>query len=583
MNIMEKIWEIKTKFENDFKENNPEFSDLALQMLWNRNLTEKDEIKFFLEADFNDTHDPFLFCDMEKAIDLIIKHIKAQNKIYIYGDYDADGVTASAVVFEALTTLKAEADVYIPHRVSEGYGLNKEAIDFIGKEGAKLIITVDGGIRSKEEITYAQSLGVEVIVTDHHTPPNDKKDYPDSLIINPTLPEEKYPDKKLAGVGVAFKLAQALIMKSKLPESDKDKLIRSFLDLVAIGTVADCVKLKGENRIFVKAGLEKLQRTKRLGLCELMKIAKISLDKNLESWNIGFQIGPRLNAAGRMDHANTAYMLLVSKERREAVKIAGELNQRNIDRQKITEEIFNQVEKQINAAEDKIMIGVFESKEEGEDVWNEGVVGLVSGKITSKYYRPSMVITKTAEGYKGSGRGIPEFNIIEAVEKCGELLDKYGGHPAACGFSLNRENLPEFLSKIRGIADEKLSDADLKPKISIETELKMPDIDEKTLEIVNRFAPFGQDNDRPVFLSLNAKVVDIMYMGALGSHLKLRLKQDDSRVFSAIGFGQTEKWPNVKIGDDIDIVYSLDMNEYNGRREVQFKIIDIKEANALSS
>jgi single-stranded-DNA-specific exonuclease len=576
---MEKTWQLKPVVPVEYKEKMPGFEPLVLQLLFNRGFENLTDAKNFLESGFKDTHNPFLFCDMEKAIGLVIKHIKAQNKIYIYGDYDADGVTASAVVFEALTTLKAEADVYIPHRVSEGYGLNKEAIDFIGKEGAKLIITVDGGIRSKEEISYAQSLGIEVIVTDHHTPPNDKKDYPDSLIINPTLPDEKYPDKKLAGVGVAFKFAQALIIKSKLDESDKEKLIKSFLDLVAIGTVADCVKLRGENRIFVKTGLEKLRKTKRLGLCELMKIAKISTDKNLESWNIGFQIGPRLNAAGRMDHANTAYMLLISRERREAARIAGELNQRNIDRQRITEEIFDQVEKQINVEEDKIMIGVFASKEEGEDVWNEGVVGLVSGRITSKYYRPSMVITETEEGYKGSGRGIPEFNIIEAVEKCGEFLEKFGGHPAACGFSLSRENLPMFLSKMRSIAAEKLSQVDLKPKISIETELLLSDIDEKTLESVNLFAPFGQDNDRPVFLSLNAKVVDIMYMGADGSHLKLRIKQDDSSVFSAIGFGQTERWSNVKIGSEIDIVYSLDLNEFNGRREVQFKIIDIKETN----
>ncbi len=329
-----------------------------------------------------------------------------------------------------------------------------------------------------------------MIVTDHHTPPLLKTEYPDALIINPAVPGEKYPDKKLAGVGVAFKLAQALIMKSKLEENDKEKLIQSFLDLVAIGTVADCVKLRGENRIFVKTGLEKLRKTKRLGLSELMRVAKISLDKNLESWNIGFQIGPRLNAAGRMDHANTAYMLLVSKKRDEAVRLAQELNQRNIDRQRITEEIFDQVEKQVSPEEDKIMIGVFASKEEGEDVWNEGVVGLVSGRITSKYYRPSMVITETEDGYKGSGRGIPEFNIIEAVEKCGEFLDKYGGHPAACGFSLNRENLPQFLNKMRSIADEKLFQADLKPKITLEAELRLADIDEKTLAGVNLFRAF---------------------------------------------------------------------------------------------
>lgn len=661
MSSLEKNWQILPKIDKDFIEKYPEYNRMVLQLLFNRGLTERGEIEEFLTSPapgpspaaageggqlYDSPYhggeippapfakgggfDSFLFNDMEAAVELIIKHIKAGNKIIIYGDYDADGVTASAVLYDVLTIFKAKAEVYIPDRVSEGYGLNKDAIKELAEGGAKLIITVDGGIRSREEVEYAKSLGMEVVITDHHVPPNTPPtpsqegtsnppaplskwgELPDCLIINPLVEGEKYPFKFLAGVGVAFKLAKAIIFKSKLSDEDKIKLEERILDLVAIGTVADCVSLLGENRILVKRGLEILNKTKRVGLQELIKIAQInpvkllrnngaSENKKLDSWNIGFQIAPRLNAAGRMDHANTALELLITKNKEEAETIARQLNGRNQERQQATESIVEQIELVLTpspslalAAErergdekspqphlsrgSKIIIAV---APDGE-VWNEGVVGLVAGRICEKYYLPVLVITKGEEGYKGSGRSIEEFNIMEALEECKDLFLRYGGHPMACGFSLIEKNLEEFKKRITVFANKKLKDMDLKPKIEIEAELNLDEINEEFVKSVEQFAPFGQGNDKPKFVSYGVSVVDIINMGIDGKHIKIRIMNNESGIMkpiSAVGFGQAEKWKDLRIGDKIDMVYYVEMNEFNGRREVQMKIVDIKSRN----
>jgi single-stranded-DNA-specific exonuclease len=601
----EKQWQILPIISDEFIKKYPEYSRLVLQMLFNRGLVEKEEIEEFLtpqppfgRGDLTDAsplqrggkggyrggdmHDPFLFNNMEAAMDLIIKHIKEGSKIIIYGDYDADGVTSTAILIEILTTLKANLEPYIPDRVTEGYGLNKKAISDLAKNGAKLIITVDGGIRSKEEVKLAKGLGLDVIITDHHVAPEKYDDLPDCLIVNPLVAGEKYPYKKLAGAGVAFKVAKALISKSTLPKESKNKLEEKILDLVAIGTVADCVSLIGENRNLVKRGLEVLNNTNlpagrhgRVGLKELISIAEIKV--KIDSWNIAFQIAPRLNAAGRMDHANTAFELLVIKNKEEAQALARRLNEKNIDRQRITKEIVEQISSDFeqSAMDDKIIIAVSPR----DNIWNEGVIGLAAGKLSERYYRPALVITRGEEGLKGSGRSIDEFNIMEAIEECAEFLEKYGGHPAACGFSLKEENLEKFSDKIKKIAMAKLAEIDLKPKIIIEAELKLNSVDEELINSINQFAPFGEDNERPKFASFGAKIVDIFNMGADEQHIKIRIKDsetDSVKIISAIGFGQSEQWKELKISDIIDIVYYIEMNEFNGKRDAQLKIIDIK-------
>lgn len=572
---MQKNWQILPKIKQDLIKNFSDSNQVILQLLFNRGLTEKKDIEKFLNPNYEkDTHDPFLFQDMAKAVDLIIKHIKAQNKIVTYGDYDADGVTGTALLFEVLSTLKAKTEIYIPDRVKYGYGLNEECLKEIIKNGVGLIITVDCGTRNHEEIEFIKSKNIDLIITDHHT--GNLDGLGEILFINPVNIDEKYPFKKLTGVGVSFKLAKALISKAKLGEDIKIKLEEKILDLVAIGTVADCFSLIEENRVLVKKGLEILNKTKRIGLQELIKISKIQ-GKKLSAWNIGFQIAPRLNAAGRMAHANTALELLITKDKNKAKSLAQRLNGKNIERQNVTNKIVEEIEKNIvkNYEKEKFIIAV---SPEGES-WNEGVIGLVAGKISDKYYKPTLVITKSGNVYKSSARSVDEFDIIKAIEECSELLTKFGGHPMAAGFTVEEKNLKKFTEKFGGIASKKLKGIKLQPTLKIECEIDLDQVDEGLIKELDALEPFGQDNPRPNFVSRNVQIKDIMTMGADGQHIKFRLAPSNSTRLDgmwAVAFGRAQEWQNLKIGDTINVVYYMEINEFNGRREVQLKLIDIK-------
>ncbi|PLX20931.1 single-stranded-DNA-specific exonuclease RecJ [Candidatus Parcubacteria bacterium] len=569
--MSKKQWEVSKKASEDFFKENPKYDRVSLQLLFNRGMKTEKEIEDFINPDFSyDTHDPFQFKEMNTVVDLIIKHIKEGNKITVYGDYDVDGVTSSSLLINTLRSLKGLVDVYIPDRRLEGYGIHNDAIDQIIEKGTKLIISVDCGIRNKEEVAYAKEKGIDIIITDHHTSSEKIEDLPDCPIINPRTPGETYPFNKLAGVGVAFKVSQALISKAKIDDEMKDRLLERGMDLFAIGTVADCVELVGENRSLLIKGLEILDSTNRVGVRELMNIAKINQDKKIESWNIGFQIAPRLNAAGRMKHAITAFNLLITEDRAEAKKLASELNKRNVERQEITEEIINYIEKTLDHSDD-ILVAI---SPEGE-AWEEGVVGLVSGRVTEKYYKPSLIITRTEEGFKGSGRSIDELNILDLLKKCEGTIEKYGGHAKACGFSINEDKIEEFVSQVKKEATKALASKEINPKIDVELELDLDLVNEELINKIQRFAPFGEANPAPVFLSREIKVMDKMGMGADGQHLKMKLKNDKSGLISALGFWQTEKWKDIEIGDTIDIVYTLENNEFNGRVDPQMRIVDI--------
>jgi single-stranded-DNA-specific exonuclease len=561
-------WELKSVAANDFNK-------IILQLLFNRRLINKEEIKSFFQPDEIGLSDPFLLKNMEAAAILTIKNIKEQNLIAVCGDYDTDGVTATAALIEILKIFKAKTSVFIPGRTSGGYGLNKKAIDELAKNGAKLIITVDNGIRSKEEVIYAKKLGLDVIITDHHEPPLDKNDWPDCLIINPKA--EDYSYKSLAGVGVAFKFIQGLIKLSKLNEQLKNKLAEKVLDLVAIGTVADMVSLLGENRTLVSQGLKVINQGKRLGIAELIKVAQTNgnLNKKVNSFHIGWQISPRLNSAGRMDHANTAYELLITKDKTEAQTIAKKLNVKNSERQKITEEITAYcceiIEKRM--LNDKMLAVCSPNiEDDSAEGWQEGVVGLVAGRLCEKYARPVLVITKTKNEIKGSGRSIDEFNIMKAVEGSSEFLEKFGGHAAACGFTLkSKKDLDGFIKQTKKIANQALAKIELSSKILIEAEIDLLDINDELLEALEKFEPYGEDNDKPKFLSRGLKIMDKVNMGADAQHIKFRF---DS--IWAVAFSQAENLKDFKIGDEVDVVYYLEFNEFNGRRTAQMKIVDIK-------
>ncbi len=595
-----KEWLLMSSSTVDVAQIKANFSVIFQQLLFNRGLNTPESINSFLQGELNPElarplfkgadylfYDPFLFKDMEKAVDLIISHLKKRQPIVVYGDYDADGVTSSVILLETLRLLNGQAEVYLPDRVSEGYGLNKKAINQIQQAGFKLIITVDNGIRNQAEVAYAKSKGLDVIITDHHVLPEDVKDLPDCPIINPADKRNNYPCPFLAGVGVAFKLISALLLKSNLSDAQKRMIAEKSLDLVAVGTIADMVSLLSENRLLVKKGLELLNQGKRPGLQELIKVSKLNNDKKLEAWNVGWQLAPRLNAASRLSHANTAFALLTADNLTEAQELAEELNQRNTSRQQITKEITEQVEKQIDASNlPAIIIGVATENE----VWNEGVIGLVAGRIAEKYYRPTLIITRLVEeaefdvatkklvpkkiAFKGSGRSIVELNLIAAIEQCASHLDKYGGHPMACGFSVkSEENLQAFKNQLNNIVEQALSGKKLIPKLEIEAEVKPAEINLNLVEEIDLLAPFGQHNQQPKLVTYNLLVEDVVHMGFENQHLKIRV----AGVW-ALAFGLAEKYKQVKVGDIIDVVYYLELNEFNGRKEAQLKIIDLRLA-----
>ncbi|HOE81069.1 MAG TPA: single-stranded-DNA-specific exonuclease RecJ [bacterium] len=555
------------------KKSNSELAELNLpfiieQILHNRGLDKVAEIRQFLglesfSADLKD------FSQLSLAVEVIVKHIKAGNLIVVYGDYDADGVTASTILLETLAILKAKTRIWLPDRVTEGYGLNTMAIDELADLGAKLIITVDTGIRNKQEVAYAQKKGLEVIVTDHHRESPEPTEWPDCLIINSTMAREKYPCKFLAGVGVAYKLVQAILERSTLSDNQKKTLERRCLDLVALGTIADCVPLLMENRQLVKEGIEIMNTSTspRIGLKELARVAQISGEIN--EWNISWQLAPRINVAGRLDHANSAYRLLTTKDRDEAAQIADDLNQKNNERQQKTQEIIDFCLSELLELQADDSLLVFISPR--QDPWPEGIIGLVAGRLAEKTGKPVLVITKSEQGYKGSGRSnVENFSLIALLEEVASNLDRYGGHAGACGFNLKVQQLPNFLIDIKKLAVKKLAKLDLQPKLLIDAELPVDAIDMSIAEWIEKLAPFGQGNPEPKFVAYHEVIDDINTAGISQQHLKLRFGN-----YWALAFRQAENYSDLRPGQIVNIVYNLEINRYNSHAEPQLKIIDL--------
>lgn len=567
---MEKRWKIKELLPPNLAEKFPEMDRVILQLLYNRGLTKQSEIDVFLGPDYErDQHNPFLFRQMKKAVKLILVAIEKQRKIVVYGDYDADGVTSTALLYSTLKKIGADnLSVYIPNRLHEGYGLNMTAVEELGKQGTELIITVDCGITNVEEVKAARQLGMQVIVTDHHL--TGKKLPVAEALICPTVPEEKYPFKNLAGVGVAFKLAQALLRSVGQANSAFEKWL---LDLVAIGTIADMVPLLGENRTLAKWGLLVLGKTQRLGLRELIENAGIK--KDVQSYNVGFQIAPRLNAAGRMDHANTAYELLITDDEAEAMAISNELNEKNRQRQKVTEEMIKISLEQIGepAEKEKILFSQY-------DGWSPGLVGLAAGRLCDRFNRPVIVFGKSGDKYVGSGRSIEEFDITKALAVCAEYLEDFGGHKQACGLTIiGEDNLNKFKEKMGRLAKKALAGVELKPSLSIEAEISLRQANWDLVDGLSKFEPFGEANPEPLFLTRNLEVDNIFKMGTNGQHLKLMLRDESQPAAKKfVGFNMVEAWfEKLAVGDKIDVVYRLGVNEWNGNREIEFRLVDIRK------
>jgi len=541
------------------------------QLLFSRGLTTEKEISEFITPNYQtDSLSPFAFRDMEKVVERIKTARDNKEQVVIFGDYDADGITSSAILKETFDCLGVESFVYIPNKHKEGYGINSDAIAMFKEKNASLIITVDCGITSISEVEKANSFGMDVIITDHHHVP---ENLPNAYaIINPHQDGCGYPFADLAGVGVAFKVVQAIFEKL-MPE--KIQLSKWMLDLVAIGTIADCVPLVGENRLFVKYGLVVLSKTRRVGLLELFTVGRIDINENEipDTKKVSFYIAPRINAAGRINHASLAYNLVVEKDVIKARDFALELEANNAERQKITEKIVDEVKVLAeNSFKDKKFIFAI------SEHFSIGVVGLVAGKIAQKYNKPVAIFQKSEQVSKGSFRSIPQINIIETIGQCSELLVKYGGHSQAAGVSVANENLEKFYEKMDSLISGQLEGIELVEEFKIDGEIQTGEIDFDLVEDLEKLKPFGQGNDEPIFVIRDLIVREKRDIGTGNKHIKLFLSPSDGspKIFEAISFNGYEKYRNVLQNDHIDIACNIQKDEWNGNKKIQLTIVDVK-------
>ncbi len=568
-------WQLRPTLDPELPSRFPELNSVILQLLFNRGLVTQEAIDNFLNPGFEEhLFDPYLFKDMEKALVRLFEVINTGGKIMIYGDYDADGVCSTTVLYEAVTGLGANVEIYIPFRDTEGYGLNQKVTQQIIDQKFDLVITVDCGVANVTEVKMFQDSGIDVIILDHHEEP---LVLPQPLaLINPNVKSCGYPESRLCGAGVAFKFVQAIIkwqekhdLAVKLPLGFEKWL----LDLVAVATVGDIVPLLKENRVLVKYGLVVLEKTKNLGLAKLIELVSQRPGK-IDSEYIGWRLVPRINAAGRVNHASAAFYLLTAKTEEEAEKWVGMLDENNKHRQKLTERILIEAEAQV------ALIGT-EAKAiiiDGED-WPTGVLGLAAGRLSDKYHRPALVFSREGDKYVASGRSIEEFDITATLKQCNDLLERYGGHPQACGLTIiGAEKFAQFKEKFLKLAAEKLTGVELVKSLAVEAEIKLNQVNWQLFDELEKFEPFGEANEKPLFLIKNLRVETVGTVGADGKHLRMMVSQDEdlNNLHKLIGFSFGQWCAQLKAGDQVDIVFELGVNEWNGNRELQLKIVDLK-------
>lgn len=561
---MRKKWKYKELDEEKIDEIVKKFDvpELLATVLVNRGIVDDEEIRVFLNPTRSDFHDPYLMPDMEIAVERIIKAINNQEKVIIYGDYDVDGITSITVLKKFLKTCGLEADYYIPNRLSEGYGLNKAAIDYIKEKEYTLIITVDCGISGIEEIEYANSLGIETIVTDHHEP---MEVLPPAVAIVDLKRKDNdtYPFKSLAGCGVVFKLTQALGMRLGIDEKEYLK----YLDIVCVGTISDIVPLVDENRVIAKLGLKLVEVTRNPGLKALLNASGY---KVVNSNTISFGIAPRINACGRMGYEEEALKLFLTENLVQASEITERLNKYNRDRQEIEKNIYDEAIKMMEKEDSNAQSIVL-----GSNNWHHGVIGIVSSKITEMYFKPSILICFEGEDGKGSGRSIPGFDLHEALAETAKYLEKYGGHEMAVGLSLKKKNFNRFKEAFEKYVEEK-DITGIVPIIEIDKQISLKDIDSNIVKQLDLLEPFGEANRRPIFVYKNLKIDSIRALSD-GKHLKMTLK-DGNTIVNAIGFNMGQLSKEYMIGDRIDVVGTLEINAYNGREMVQINVKDIMKS-----
>ncbi len=537
---------------------------IIIKILMNRGIDTSDEIRGFIDPKMENLSDPFELPDMSKAIERIVDALRENEKILVYGDYDVDGITASSLMFLVLNKLGAQVYYYLPNRLVEGYGLSEDGIAEAIKVGATLIVSVDTGVTAIEEVEYARQHGIEVVVTDHHEP---GEQLPDSVaIVNPKVDRESEKGWELAGVGVAFKVAQALYRRLQQNEED----LYEHLDLVALGTSADIVPLIHENRILTKYGIRQIVRTTKPGLKKLVFVSGL-LGKEISTGQVVFVLAPRINAIGRLGDAGKAIKLLTTRDEQAAGEIARFLDEENRRRKAIDEKTLEQalslIEQDVDLENDRAI--VLESSG-----WHQGVIGIVASRLVERYYLPTVLISIDDNVGKGSARSIPAFHMYEALKECGDVLMRYGGHKYAAGLSIAPENIPEFRRRLKGIAARQLTPDDLTPKLHIDAEVEPDSIDMDFVKTIEMFAPFGPQNMRPIFLTRNLNIVGSPYIVGK-NHLKMKVRKGD-KEFDVIGFGFGDHANALAMhGVDLDMAYVVEANHYFETPRIQLRVKDL--------
>jgi single-stranded-DNA-specific exonuclease len=546
----------------------PDLSPLVVQVLYSRGITDPDDVAAFLSGG-GDEVNPFTLAGVPAAVTRLRRALRAGEPIAVYGDFDADGVTATALLVQTLRALGGRVRPYIPHRVDEGYGLHMESLTRLARDGARVVVTVDCGVRALEEVAHANRLGLDVIVTDHHSVGDQ---LPEAVsVIDPKRADSRYPFSELAGVGVAYRLAQALLRSHRqTPVNAQETLLQEedLWDLVALGTVADMVPLRSENRALVCQGLARINQMERVGIKALCQQAGLESGQ-VDAATIGYTLAPRINAAGRLARAEIAYQLLETEDTAEAEWLAGELGRLNRERQQLTRETQEHA-RQLAEVDGESPLLFAASPD-----FMPGIVGLVAGRLTDEFYRPVVVVEVGDQVSRGSARSIPEFHITQALDACEELLIRHGGHAAAAGFTVPNENLAELADRLRALAVEQLSGVELAPSLAVDAEVELTQMSWELQRALTQLEPCGYANPYPLFVSRNVHLLGQRAVGNDGQHLKLTLS-DGQSAWDGIAFRQGE-WSG-KLPDYVDIAYHLEVNEWNDRQRLQLNVQDVRPA-----
>jgi len=569
--LMEKKWIMKDRGDSELVQRlagELGVSESLANLMVQRKITSPAEANSFFNPSLEDLHDPFLMKDMNRAVDRLSGAIEKGENIMVYGDYDVDGTTAVALVYSFLKKHGANVEYYIPDRYKEGYGVSFQGIDFASNNNCKVLISLDCGIKAVGKIQYAKSKGLDVIICDHHYPGDE---IPKALaVLDPKQPGCNYPYKELSGCGVGFKLIHAYSKIHNIPFSE----IANYLDLVAVSIASDIVPITGENRVLAYTGLKQLNDAPRTGLKEIIREADICHTLTIE--DVVFKIGPRINAAGRMETGSKAVELLVSDDPRLAASISKEINCFNIERRSIDRSITTEAMRMIS---DDPRLRNSKTTVLFNPQWKKGVIGIVASRLIETYYRPTVILTESNGFATGSARSVQGYDLYQAIEACSDLLESFGGHMYAAGLTLKKENIEPFTERFEQYVNSTITEDQLSPSIFIDAELSFTEINEEFYQVLSQFQPYGPENMSPIFVSYNVfETGSGRMVGSSGEHLKLDLFQDSGsfRSIPAIAFGQANHFEYIKQGKPFDVCYSVEMNEFRGNRNLQLNIRDIK-------